>query len=349
MIILRNGEKLRHTYPGKLKIKGGKNGIMTITTRRICFEDEKHGMSMDLPLKDLYDWDVKRKSIVFHWKEDGTKFHGEFEIHKKDGRNVTAEELHYAVYYAKTDHHGWVVWDRPEWMIDLWFCNNKGYRGKDYWKKIDKISSDRTKIIKKADGTLYIHEDHMKRHVLEDVTHEIDKKSKDWKQAEKMWDVWKESNGPNKTTLQEKIRGKVEHHRDPKMHRGNVKNWKEQKAKWEMEGNSVELNRIYPSYPVEDKGHVIHLGFDGGRIDEKIKGIENALKLTEATYGPLVVAAGLIRNYVQLWYYYRIIRWPLIELIQSGADLASVKTEDIIQVQTMSKKTEFESEVTETR
>ncbi len=349
LIILEGGERIRHTYPGSLKLKGGKDGILTITTSRICFEDSRNGMSMNMPLGQLLDWDVKRKSIILYWDEpERGRFQGEFVIQKKDGRKVTSEELHYSIFYAKTDYHDWAVWDRPERMLDLWFCNNKRYRRKDYWKKLDKMSEDRTKIIKNADGTLYIHHEHMKRHRAEDITHDVDKKSELWKEMERQWDVWKTSSGPKKTTLQGKIKFNVEYFRDH-TEDGAIRGWRQEKAMYIKQRNDKELNKIYPAHPIRVVNDVVHLGFKGGKIDDNIKSLKNYNKFYRCCYRPMVIASGLIRTYRELWYYKILFGLKLAKMMEKGIDPNTISAEELLPVQTMSKKTDFESAISESR
>lgn len=110
MIVLGKDERLRRRYPGKLKSYG--KGMMYLTSKRICFEHEKHGLCLDLKFTHLCSWSYKNRSLTIRWSElveqtrDNTcpipEFNCEIELDKKrsDGRSIDVVEAYYAIFYA---------------------------------------------------------------------------------------------------------------------------------------------------------------------------------------------------------------------------------------------------------
>ncbi|ABK77293.1 hypothetical protein CENSYa_0660 [Cenarchaeum symbiosum A] len=137
MIVLRN-EDLIMRYPAK--IKGYGDGVMYITSTRICFESDKKGLCFDLDYSHLFDWTPKKKSIEIRWQElevgqarherSDHIFKVEIELKKRRGKKVDPKDVHYVLYYTHTDRFihssrgaGWYLNDKEELMQRLYYTH----------------------------------------------------------------------------------------------------------------------------------------------------------------------------------------------------------------------------------
>ncbi|ABK77296.1 hypothetical protein CENSYa_0663 [Cenarchaeum symbiosum A] len=137
MIVLRN-EELIMRYPAK--IKGYGDGVMYITSTRVCFESDRKGLCFDLDYSHLFDWTPKKKSIEIRWQElevgqarherGDHIFKVEIELKKRRDKKVDPIDVHYVLYYTHTDRFihssrgaGWYLNDNEEIMQRFYYTH----------------------------------------------------------------------------------------------------------------------------------------------------------------------------------------------------------------------------------
>ncbi len=141
MLILQGGETVRRRYPAKIRKMG--KGIFYVTSRRLCFESERHGLSFDLGYGMVYRWGRDKNGVHVEWHEYPEGFErtyegdGLFEFFdhpahavkvelarkKLDGGPAYPFEAAAAIYYAYMGFHrdgcngypkwgGWTFWGK---------------------------------------------------------------------------------------------------------------------------------------------------------------------------------------------------------------------------------------------
>ena len=111
MIRIRKDEYIRRRYDAK--IKGYGDGVLFLTSKRLCFESSKHGVCFNLELAHIWDWLAKKKKIRIRWQElypgqsqipfDSEIFSVDIELIKKNNYRADPKEVHFALFYAYTD------------------------------------------------------------------------------------------------------------------------------------------------------------------------------------------------------------------------------------------------------
>lgn len=137
MIAMReSGERIRRRYPATLKTMG--RGTLYITTRRVVFESDSHGVCLELHFKHLFEWyPIARRKCRLSWHEPDPKtkdvrltdkpFECEITLERRSDKwKPDPIEFHYALCFAYTewvDHkdmqEGW-YWGADDKIRNHW-------------------------------------------------------------------------------------------------------------------------------------------------------------------------------------------------------------------------------------